>query len=28
APCFETSLNHGMEEGYWDIERDIPVQRK
>lgn len=28
APCFETYLNNGMEDGYWDIEMYIPVQRK
>ncbi|MEX8983979.1 DNA gyrase inhibitor, partial [Salmonella enterica] len=27
-PCFETYLNNGMEDGYWDIEMYIPVQRK
>ncbi|MGS8722576.1 DNA gyrase inhibitor SbmC, partial [Salmonella enterica subsp. enterica serovar Infantis] len=28
APCFETYLNNGMEDGSWDIEMYIPVQRK
>lgn len=28
APCFETYLNNGAEDGYWDIEMYIPVRRK
>ncbi|EED7440176.1 TPA: DNA gyrase inhibitor SbmC [Salmonella enterica subsp. salamae serovar 35:g,m,s,t:-] len=28
APCFETYLNNGDEDGYWDIEMHIPVRRK